>query len=87
VIVETFRTNTINPADVGGVLVASHAPFAWGSTVAKAVENAIVLEFSAQMAATSLSLNSKVTDIPQVLLDKHYLRKHGAKAYYGQPGK
>jgi L-ribulose-5-phosphate 4-epimerase len=85
VIVEAFRTQKIDPAHVGGVLVASHAPFAWAKTVEKAVENAIVLEFSAQMAISSLALNPAVPNIPQPLLDKHYLRKHGAKAYYGQP--
>ncbi len=86
VIVETFRTQNIDPAHVGGALIASHAPFAWGKDIDKAVENAIVLEFSAQMAISSLALTPGVTDIPKVLLDKHYLRKHGAKAYYGQPG-
>lgn len=85
VIVETFTEKQLNPGDISGILVASHAPFAWGSTVDKAVENAIVLEFSAQMALMSLALNPTLTSIPQVLLDKHYLRKHGAKAYYGQP--
>lgn len=85
VIVEAFRAQQLSAADVAGVLVASHAPFAWGSTIDKAVENAIVLEFSAQMALMSLSLNPTLTSISQVLLDKHYLRKHGAKAYYGQP--
>ena len=65
-------------------LVASHAPFAWGATMEKAVENAIVLEFAAQMAMNTLALNPKAGAIPQVLLDKHFLRKHGPKAYYGQ---
>jgi L-ribulose-5-phosphate 4-epimerase len=84
VIVECFRSRNINPADVPGVLVASHAPFAWGATTEKAVENGIVLEFAAQMAMNSFSINPKVGAIPQVLLDKHFLRKHGPKAYYGQ---
>ncbi len=84
VIVQTFRHQNLNAADIGGVLVASHAPFAWGKDTDKAVENAIVLEFSAQMALASLSLNPAIENIPQVLLDKHYLRKHGSKAYYGQ---
>jgi len=83
-IVELFRGNKIDPANVSGVLVASHAPFAWGATPEKAVENAIVLEFSAHMAIHTLALNPRVGPIPQPLLDKHFLRKHGAKAYYGQ---
>ena len=85
VIVECFRSRTLDPADIPGVLVASHAPFAWGSTPEKAVENAIVLEFSAQMAANSFALNPATAAIPKVLLDKHFLRKHGRQAYYGQP--
>ncbi len=85
VIVECFQRRQIDPAQVCGVLVASHAPFAWGATAAKAVENAIVLEFSAQMALNSLRLNPNTAPIDQVLLDKHYLRKHGVGAYYGQP--
>src|SRR5205814_2896306 len=71
VIVERFTSTGINPADVPGVLVASHAPFAWGTTEDKAVENAIVLEFAAQMALHTLALVPNVTAIPQVLLDKH----------------
>jgi len=87
VIVETFEKNKINPADVPGVLVASHAPFAWGKTTEKAVENAIVLEFAARMAITTFQVNPSVKPISNDLLDKHYLRKHGAKAYYGQPNR
>ena len=84
VIVECFRDRKIDPANVPGVVVASHAPFAWGSNTGKAVENAIVLEFAAQMAINSFLLNPGVSPVPQVLLDKHFLRKHGPKAYYGQ---
>jgi L-ribulose-5-phosphate 4-epimerase len=83
-IVECFRGGKIDPANVPGVLIASHAPFAWGATAEKAVENAIVLEFSAHMALHTLALNPGLGPIPRVLLDKHFLRKHGAKAYYGQ---
>ena len=79
----TFKKRARSGA-IPGVLVASHAPFAWGATVEKAVENAIVLEFSAQMALNSLALSPKVSPISQTLLDKHFLRKHGPKAYYGQ---
>jgi len=87
VIVECFRLNRIDPAQVPGVVVAGHAPFAWGETPEKAVENAIVLEFSAQMALHTFAINPDATSLPQVLIDKHYLRKHGPGAYYGQPGK
>ena len=84
VIVERFRDGGIDPASVPGVLVASHAPFAWGPDTEKAVENAIVLEFSAKMALMTLLVNPQTSAIPQALLDKHFLRKHGAGAYYGQ---
>lgn len=87
VIVAHFRDNNIDPANTPGVLIASHAPFAWGNTVAKAVENAIVLEFTAQMALNQLALAPKIDSIPKYLLDKHFFRKHGPGAYYGQPGK
>jgi L-ribulose-5-phosphate 4-epimerase len=85
VIVEHFRTNKIEALQIPGVLVASHAPFAWGATPAKAVENAIVLEFTAEMALLGMTLSSKNEAIPKYLLDKHFLRKHGPRAYYGQP--
>lgn len=84
VIVERFRDGRIDPAAVPGVLVANHAPFAWGQTLEKAVENAVVLEFTAQMALATLSIAPDVKPIPAYLLDKHFLRKHGPKAYYGQ---
>jgi L-ribulose-5-phosphate 4-epimerase len=85
VIVECFRSKKVDPAQVPGVLVAGHAPFAWGETPEKAVENAIVLEFTSQMAMNTFSINPNAAALPQVLLDKHYLRKHGPGAYYGQP--
>jgi L-ribulose-5-phosphate 4-epimerase len=87
VIAEHFRDQKIDPNKIPGALVASHAPFAWGETLDKAVENAIVLEFAAQMALSSLALNPEIGPIPQVLLDKHFHRKHGPKAYYGQTKK
>ncbi len=87
VIVEHFQKNRIDPAQMPAVLVSSHAPFVWGSSAAKAVENGIVLEEVAGMALNSLALNPALTAVPQVLLDKHFLRKHGATAYYGQGGK
>jgi L-ribulose-5-phosphate 4-epimerase len=87
VIVETFTSRGIDPAMVPGCVVSSHAPFAWGATPAKALENAIVLEYVAKMQLQSYAINPGVGAVPQVLLDKHFLRKHGAGAYYGQPGK
>lgn len=84
VIVDCFARRKIDPSAVPAVLVAGHAPFAWGPTPDKAVENAIVLEFAAQMAINTLALNPKAHSLPKILQDKHYLRKHGAKAYYGQ---
>lgn len=85
VIVECFRTGGLDPAQVPGVLVAGHGPFAWGPSPAKAVENAVVLESVARMALHTYLLNPDARPIDQVLLDKHYLRKHGEAAYYGQP--
>lgn len=82
VIVETF--SDIDPVAVPGVLVASHAPFAWGSTAAKSVENAVALEAVAEMALATLALEPQMPGVEQYLLDKHYFRKHGAGAYYGQ---
>jgi len=81
VIVATCR----QPEQIPAVLVAGHAPFAWGTTPEKALENAIALEVVAQMARQSRQLNPRVKPISQALLDKHFLRKHGAAAYYGQP--
>lgn len=82
VIVETFKN--IDPAAVPAVLVQSHGPFAWGKDAKEAVHNAVVLEEVAFMNFHSLQLNPEQTRMQQELLDKHYLRKHGAKAYYGQ---
>jgi L-ribulose-5-phosphate 4-epimerase len=82
VIVEKFKK--ANPLRVPGVLVASHAPFAWGETVEQAVENAIVLEHLARLASETLHVKPSVKPMPRALLDKHFLRKHGHDAYYGQ---
>jgi len=65
--------------------VNRHAPFAWGPTVAKALENAVAVELCARMAFLTLQLRPTVGAIDPVLLDRHFLRKHGAQAYYGQP--
>lgn len=84
VIVERFREADVNPAEVPGVLVAGHGPFAWGEEVEDAVENAIVLESVARKALHTRLINPDAEPINQALLDKHYLRKHGEEAYYGQ---
>ena len=84
VIVETFRSQAIDPARMPAVLVANHGPFTWGPTPAKSVESAVVLEQVARMALNNVTLNPPLKAIPQHLLDKHYLRKHGKNAYYGQ---
>lgn len=83
VIVETFKT--IDPDQMPAVLVANHGPFTWGPTPEKSVESAVVLEQIAQMALNNVRLNPPLVPISQTLLDKHYLRKHGKNAYYGQP--
>lgn len=84
VIVECFRQRGIDPLDVPGVLVAGHGPFTWGATPRKAVENAIALEATARMAVYTRLINPDARPIDPVLLDRHFLRKHGAAAYYGQ---
>lgn len=78
------RFKNIDPLDMPAVLVAGHAPFAWGATLEEAVTNSLVLERVAQMASETLLLNPKQRPLKKVLLDKHFLRKHGSGAYYGQ---
>lgn len=82
IIVETFKDKS--PADIPAVLVHSHGPFTWGTDPKNAVHNAVVLEEIAFMAWHNIALDSSVAPMQQELLDKHYLRKHGANAYYGQ---
>lgn len=84
VVVETFKERNIDPNDVPAVLVASHGPFAWGKDAHTAVHNSVVLEEIAYMNLFALQLNPNLSSMQQVLLDKHYLRKHGKNAYYGQ---
>ncbi|MBI0549816.1 L-ribulose-5-phosphate 4-epimerase [Pectobacterium parmentieri] len=84
VIVETFRQRGISPVDVPAVLVNSHGPFAWGKDADNAVHNAVVLEELAYMGIFSRQLTPQLGEMQQTLLDKHYLRKHGKNAYYGQ---
>ncbi|MFS0723951.1 L-ribulose-5-phosphate 4-epimerase [Paenibacillus sp. 1P07SE] len=84
VIVETFVSRGIDPMQVPSVLVNSHAPFCWGKDAHNAVHNAVVLEECSRMAVHTFALNPSVAPMDQHLLDRHYLRKHGANAYYGQ---
>ena len=84
VIVETFKKLKFDPMQHPAVLVASHGPFTWGKDVADAVHNAGVLEFVAQLASETLKINPRLKPMQSVLLEKHYLRKHGPKATYGQ---
>ena len=83
VIIETFKTRGIDPLNVPAVIVANHGPFSWGGTPKKAVENSAVMEYVAEMAYIATGLNAK-TNMQQTLIDKHFLRKHGKDAYYGQ---
>jgi L-ribulose-5-phosphate 4-epimerase len=85
VIVRTFKK--LDYAAIPGVLVANHGPFAWGPDPAAAAHNAAILEAVARMAFLTTTINRTATPIGRVLHDKHYLRKHGTKAYYGQGGK
>lgn len=82
VIVERF--SGMNAADTPAVLVAGHAPFAWGKNAADAVRNSLILERVARMALGSLQLNPGISALPSYIQKKHYQRKHGPKAYYGQ---
>ncbi|MBR3215350.1 MAG: L-ribulose-5-phosphate 4-epimerase [Exiguobacterium sp.] len=84
VILETLDELMLEAVAVPGVLVANHAPFCWGKDANEAVHNAVVLEEVAKMGLHALNLNPGLTPIKQSILDKHYLRKHGANAYYGQ---
>lgn len=84
VIIELFRNNNINENNMGAVLVKSHGPFTWGKSVAEAVENAIILEETAKMAFNTELLNHNQEPIKSILLNKHFFRKHGKDAYYGQ---
>ena len=83
-IVDTFRRGRLDPLHVPGVLMPGHAPFAWGRTAQAALENAIALEAVAGLALDTLALDAQASPLPRPLLDKHFLRKHGTGAYYGQ---
>lgn len=84
VIVETFKARGIDPLYVPGVLCASHGPFTWGKDAAQAVYHAVVLEEVARMAILTLTIDPGALPAPQHVLDKHFMRKHGPNAYYGQ---
>ncbi len=85
VIIETFKG--IDPLSIPGVLVKSHGPFSWGKDAMEAVHNSVVMEEIAKMNFRSILINPEIGHMQQVLLDKHFLRKHGANAYYGQDTK
>ena len=82
VICETFKD--IDPDSIPAVLVAGHAPFCWGANSATAAHNAVILEYVARMASHTLTINAESRPIDRELHDKHFLRKHGRNAYYGQ---
>lgn len=84
VIVETFNNREINPDYMPAVLVNSHGPFTWGTDAHNAVHNAVVLEELACMALNTQIIKGELEPMQQTLLDKHFLRKHGPNAYYGQ---
>lgn len=84
VIVEEFRARDIEPAHVPAVICRSHGPFAWGADAAEAVYHAAVLEEVAHMALLTLAVDADAVPAPQHLQDKHFMRKHGPQAYYGQ---
>jgi L-ribulose-5-phosphate 4-epimerase len=82
-IIQLFKTRSYE--EIPGVLVANHGPFAWGSTPKSAAHNAVLLEAIARTAYFTTTLNPNAPAIGRQLHDKHYLRKHGCTAYYGQP--
>lgn len=84
VIIETFENRGINPVYTPGVLCKNHGPFTWGKDAHEAVHNAVVLEEVAKMARFTIQINPSVEPAPDCIKDKHFYRKHGANAYYGQ---
>jgi L-ribulose-5-phosphate 4-epimerase len=83
IIIERFKS--LDPVATPGVLLAGHAPFTWGRNPVDSVKNNLVLERIAKMALFSLQLNNKLEELPDYIMKKHYMRKHGPDAYYGQP--
>ena len=84
IIIETFRERCLEPAAIPGVICASHGPFTWGRNAAQAVYHAVVLEEVAKMAILTRQVRPSAVPAPQRIQDKHYFRKHGPEAYYGQ---
>ena len=84
VIIETFDSRNLNPMYTPGVLCTNHGPFTWGKDAAEAVHNAVVLEEVAKMALKTELINPDVKTAPDCIRDKHFFRKHGENAYYGQ---
>ena len=84
VIIETFEEGGIDPTYTPGVLCCNHGPFTWGKDAAQAVYHAVVLEEVARMATRTEMINPRVMPAPDIIRDKHFFRKHGANAYYGQ---
>lgn len=84
VVVEEFENRKIDPNQMPGVLVHSHGPFTWGKDPFDAVHNSVVLDTLAKMALKTITINGDVDSMQRELLDKHFLRKHGPGAYYGQ---
>ena len=84
VIIEKIKGLGVDQLNCPGILVSSHGPFCWGSTIMEALKNAIRLEYIAKMAYLTCSINPKIEPINKFLHDKHFLRKHGSNAYYGQ---
>ena len=84
VIIETFKERNLDPVAVPGVICRNHGPFTWGKDAAQAVYHAVVMEEVARMALYTVLIDPKTPPTPQHVQDKHYLRKHGPNAYYGQ---
>ncbi|MBO0431898.1 L-ribulose-5-phosphate 4-epimerase AraD [Enterococcus sp. DIV0660C] len=84
VIIEAFQERKLQATEIPGVFVYGHGPFTWGETPAKAVENSLILDEICLMAKENEKINPEIQEIPHYLLDKHYYRKHGIHAYYGQ---
>lgn len=83
VIIETIEQRGIDPMDIPGIIVKNHGPFTWGKSSSEAVHNAVVMDKIAEMGLKTLILNPNA-EMKQYVLDKHYMRKHGPNAYYGQ---
>lgn len=83
-IIDLFKERKLNPSEVNMVLCGGHGPFCWGKTADKAVYNATVLEEICKMALLTLTINPKANTLPEYIINKHYQRKHGPNAYYGQ---